>query len=274
MATPRNLRYSPANWLIVNWADTSGTPFDACGLPKPVACLTGGDACGETCAHSIPITEAIDTYGWDRWLPEVIVGIDDPDEEIAANYVRQAAIDFCEGGRVLQREIRIDLQPQVDLYPVFPYDGERIVGIIGLRTEDGPFVCGSGCSGQADGLRWRLDTARNELHLSWDCRPSTCGVLRFLVWSAPTEASCAHDIFLYDNFRRAVAEGARRAYALAVHFRDTALLRVLPPPRAFDEAIVLAKTKAMRLTSGWHGQASSAFGGVNCVTREDFYRTR
>jgi hypothetical protein len=135
VAVARQLRYSPRNWLIVDWS-SHGRAFAECGLPPPIPCLTGGESCGDACAHPLPITEAIDTYDWERWLPEVIIGIDDPDEEIAANYVRQAAIEFCKGGRVLQREVVIELESGVTRYPVFPYDGEQIIGVIGMRAGD------------------------------------------------------------------------------------------------------------------------------------------
>ena len=61
----------------------------------------------------LPIQEAIDTYDWERFLPEIMVGIDDADDEIAANYAREAAIEFAKRARVLQREVVVRLEPGV-----------------------------------------------------------------------------------------------------------------------------------------------------------------
>ena len=132
MSFPTNLRYSPFNWLVIDWS-FNGQRFADCGLPKAPECPEDPEESPAPC-RALPIQEAIDTYDWARWLPEVIVGIEDPDEEIAANYVRQAAIDLCKDGRVLQREVVVELQPGVSVYPVFPYEGEQIIGVIGIGS--------------------------------------------------------------------------------------------------------------------------------------------
>lgn len=271
MAVARHLRYSPRNWLIVDWS-AQGRAFGDCGLPKPIPCLTGGESCGAACLHPLPIAEAIDTFDWERWLPEVIVGIDDPDEEIAANYVRQAAIEFCKGARVLQREITVELQPGVNTYPVFPYEGEQIIGVIGVRAPSGPCCTWSQgdnyLAGDSFGTRWRLDVARNEITVP-NC--SSCGLMHLLVWSAPTEDACVQDVFLYERFRADITLGARRAYVMAVHFRDRALVNSLDPADLFQQKIVLAKNKALRLPSSWLGRPGSLFGHGRGCTREGYY---
>ena len=268
MAVARHLRYSPRNWLIVDWS-ASGRAFGNCGLPKPIPCLVGASSCGDACSHPLPIQEAIDTYDWERWLPEIIVGIDDPDEEIAANYAREAAIEFCKGARVLQRELVIELQPDTLAYPVFPYPEERIIGGIGVKTGDNsPCACDGSLTGSWYGRRWRLDTARNEFSLD---RAPESGLLRILVWAAPTEAACVHDQFLYEHFRKEITLGARRAYAMAVHFRDRALMQFLPTAESFDRAIVLSKSKAMMLPSSWPSVFGSTFNSGRGQSPEDYY---
>ena len=264
MAVPTALRYSPFNWLIVPWS-FNGQRFSDCGLPSPAPCDEPAEDSPAPC-RALPIQEAIDTYDWARWLPEVIVGVEEPDEEIAANYVRQAAIEFCREGRVLQREVVVELQPGVSVYPVFPYDGEQIVGVIGLRTAGGGCDC-RGTSGTVDGMDWLLDTARNELHVQG---PTRNGVMTLLVYSAPTEDACAHDVFLYDRFRADITLGARMAYVQAVHFRDRALLGSLHPASEWERRKLLAKTKALRAPSSsqmrpgsgmWGGAGAPSFNG-------------
>lgn len=262
MALPlRHPRYSPVNFLIVDWSH-NGVAFNNCGLPEALPCEQECPT-EASCARAVPITEAIDTYDWERWLPEVIVGIDEPDEEIAASYVRSAAIEFAKGARVLQREITIELQPGVSTYPVFPYPEEQIIGVMAAKTESDSCKC-SGLQGSLFGFGWQLDVARNELHLT---NAPSYGVLQFLVWSAPSEDACVHDVFLYDRFRYDIALGARVMYANAVHFRDRALMSSLPGGETFARAIVLAKTKAVGSPSSTLRQPGSGMWGGGTLRR-------
>lgn len=256
MKAPATYRYSPVNHLIVDWG-FNGHAFPDCSLPEP-QCPAEPVLETANCCKRIPVQEAIDTYDWERWLPEVIVGIDTPDEEIAANYVREAAIEFCKTGRVLQREVVVELQPGITTYPLFPYEGEQIIGVIGFRKDGGCAHACSGCHGSHEGLNWRMDVARNEIH--FEC-VRECAVLRLLVWAAPTEDACAHDKFLYERFRRDITLGARLLYANAVHFRDRALMASLPTMDSFLRAALIAKNKVMMGPSSWQQQAGSGLFG-------------
>lgn len=253
MALARHLRYSPVNHLIVDWGD-GNSAFPDCCLPQPRACAPDPEP-GEQPCRALPVREAIDTYDWERWLPEVIVGIDDPDEEIAASYTRAAAIEFCRDGRVLQREVVVELEHGVDVYPVFPYEGERIEGVIALTVDGAPRCECRGLQGRTPfGIDYRLDNRRNEIELLGGPRK---GLLRLLVWAVPTEDACEHDVFLYDNFREDVTIGARRKYALAVHFRDRELIASLPAPNAWTYAILTAKKRATRTPTATRRPAGS-----------------
>lgn len=245
MNFPRNLRYSPLNFLIVDWG-FNGVAFNNCGLPDPAPCPTTPVVRPEVCCP-LPIQEAIDTYDWERWLPEVIIGIEDPDEEIAASYVREAAIEFSKNARVLQRQILIPLQPGVCTYPVEPYADEQIIGVIGVGIDDCHPHEARGCSGVLpNGVPFSLDVARKELRLmagNGDCCRGA-RLLRILVWAAPTEEACYHDVFLYERFRADITLGARRNYVTALHFRDRMLMNSVPTASAYERAMALAKNKA------------------------------
>jgi hypothetical protein len=263
MSIPSTLRYSPVNWLIVDWG-FNGTAFADCGLPAAAPCPEDGETTPPPC-RSLPIQEAIDTYDWARWLPEVIVGIEDPDENIAADYVRRAAIEFSRGSRVLQREVVIELQDGITRYPVFPYEGERIDGVIGMRLDNGDCCACSGTAGVVYGVEWSVVGARTEMILS---RVPRGRLLRLLVFSAPAEDACVHDVFLYDRFHWEITLGARLLYANAVHFRDRALMASLPSSDAFVKAILSAKTKAVRMPSSSKQQPGSGiFGNAPRVRR-------
>lgn len=262
---PTHLRYSPVNFLIVNWG-TDGRAFDMCGMPTP-RCDEPVDEHHPAPCRPLPIAEAIDTYDWLRWLPEVLIGIEDPDEEIAANYVRQAAIEFCKGARVLQRQVVIELQCGVSTYPVFPYEGENIIGVIAAKlNNDGPCGCsGDGRFGMANEIRWVFDRARNQISIPDGCHRD--GLLQLLVWAAPTENACAHDVFLYDDFRYDITQAARMMYANAVHFRDRPLMASLSTGESISRSIVLAKRRAMQTPSSWKTRSGSGMWDSNCCRR-------
>lgn len=254
MALSPHLRYSPRNHLIVDWGDGQSA-FSDCSLPQPADCPAPPDPQPRPCSP-LPIREAVDTYDWDRWLPEVIVGVEDPDEEIAAAYTREAAIEFCRDGRVLQREVAIELEPGISTYPLFPYAGERIEGVIAMILDKQERCeCSGRLSGDSPyGWGYRLDNRRNEITLTG--APSR-GLLRLLVWATPTEDACEHDVFLYDNFRADITVGARRKYALAVHFRDRELIASLPTENRWSTAILAAKKRAMHTPTATRRPAGS-----------------
>jgi len=275
MAVPAHLRYSPVNHLIVDWG-FNAQAFNDCGLPQPRCWDDIPDTQGPAPrCNPLPIREAIDTYDWERWLPEIIVGIDEADEEIAASYAREAAIIFCRDARVLQREIIIEWQPDEHVYPVFPYQGERIVGVLrAARDTHGCMTCscgprdGHGTRNDLFGLHYSLDTARNEITLQ-AIGPCTVGErVRLLVWSTPTEDACEHDVFIYEHYRRPIAQWARRNYARAVHFRDQLLMRSLPPETKFEEEITKAKRRAHSVPSAWRERSTgSGMWQTGCWTR-------
>lgn len=258
MAAPK-WRYSPLNSLIVDWS-YNGDAFNACGLPDPLPCDPAPTPTEPAC-HSIALREAIDTYDWERWLPEVIVGIEDADEEIAASYVREATIEFCKRARILQRVVTLEIQPDVRIYPFEPYEQENIIGVMGYAfPHQQSCWCSSPYQGCADGVDWRFDVARNEIELTGALRSHS--QIAFRVWAAPTEESCAQDVFLYEHFRGAIAPGARTKYALAVHFRDRALMQSLMTMDTWEQQMIRAKNKVYRSPSGsTQAHPSGLWGG-------------
>lgn len=263
---PRNLRYSPVNWLIVNWG-FNGQSFPDCCLPKPIPCKPRKEKEPEQCIP-LPIREAIDTYDWERFLPEIMVGIDEPDEDIAADSAREAAIDFAKRTRVLQRQIAIPLQKDTLTYPLEPYDDEQIIGVIGvILDESSPCPCTNHCQGVLPGgIGFRVDVARNELHLNCVKGQSCCeqdSILRILVWSAPTEDACVYDKFLYDRYRKDITMMARRNYITRVHYKDTQLLRTVPSETKYEYAVSAAKRQALMPHSWTSDNTGSGLWGNN-----------
>lgn len=247
MKLPATMTYSPVNHLLIDWGH-SGVRFSECCLPQPKREHKTVSVEGCPCHTPKVIIPAINTYDWDRWLSEIIVGMDDPVEEIAADYSRQAAIEFCKYARVLQREITIPLQHGECTYSLPSVDFENIIGVIGAGIDDDrPCACSDGCRGYLpNGMPFYFDAASKEIHLEDNAhRPCQCnGTLRLLVYVAPTEDACVYDEFLYNNYRSEIVMKARREYARAVHFRDRYLMAAIPQQAEIDRAWTIARNKA------------------------------
>ena len=248
------MAYSPVNFLMVDWA-FSGQRFNRDGLPKPRREHPTVHVEGREPPPAMPIPQPMTTYDWGRWMSEIIVGIDDPTEDIAADYSRAAAIRFAKTTRALQREITIPLQHGECTYPVLSPDFENVIGVIGAGL-DGEMRCRcqDHCAGWLpDGLQYIFDPARNEIHLEsgphHHCHRHHGRILRLLVWAAPKEDACEYDSFLYEHFREDIVMAARRDYVRAVHFRDVALVNSVPTQPEIDQAWAKAKLRAMQAHS-------------------------
>lgn len=228
------LRYSPVNDLIVNWSH-HGQAFNNCGLPKPQPEPCARPSKEMDCCGTLAVLIEPDSIDWSRWLPEVIVGIEDPDEEIAANYVREAAIDFALRSRVLTRRLEIKLECGVKTYPIPCFDNERLAGLMYVEVSNNDQTCGP------DKFKYMFDARQGTITIDTHYG-SKADVVLFAV---PNEDACAQDSFLYEGFRRPIAQEARSRYVRAVHFRDAALVRSLSSPQEFERSILSAKALTM-----------------------------
>lgn len=207
-----NLRYSPVNGIAVPWR------FDACclaipGAPEPEP-VPGDPMCT---TRPRVIAEPVQTYDWQRWIPEIVAGVENVPEDMAASFARRAAREFAIKGRVLRRDAAILLQHGVQRYPLEPFDGEQIRGVSLIESALGNCSCPETPTGLPLGLV-ALDMARNELIIK--PQPGACGRhlgtsgpewLLVRMWVAPTEDSCLHDVHLYETYREDITKGARAA---------------------------------------------------------------
>lgn len=241
------LQYSPVNGLIVKWGDGAKS-FSSCGLPKPLRQRPMQPASDEDlCCVKQPAMQQIDLCDWGKWLPEVGVGINDFEEEIAASYVRQAAIEFCKGSRVLQRSVYIPVQEGVYQYPLVPLEHETVVGVMAVL--DGQFKVRL----NGDGGYHNLAVFRqgfDDVLLDKDLVDSACRkhprreMVELLVWTAPTEEACLHDRLLYDRHRQVISDAARGYYVAAYHYDNRALVASLTPMSVFRAHIKAARTRS------------------------------
>jgi hypothetical protein len=255
------LRYSPVNWLIVDWN------FATCGLPRPDPCATPTTTTTEAVCKPLPIVIQPDTYDWARFLPNMQEGLEDPDDDICADRVREAAIDFATQSWVLQREISFVLQKDVTFYPLTPFPGERIVGAIAVKQNDQGCTPCRGTTGMTH-LGVEFDVRQNGVHISSDlgclCR-NVNQVVSVLVYVAPTEDACAYDALLYDNYRAVITAEARRRYVRSHYYKDRALLQAQTTQQEFERAAINAKRRSVKPSTQDAGQHTGAlFAGNSC----------
>lgn len=281
------LRYSPVNAMIVDWG-INGMPFSMCCMPEPVCPgPTPVPPTEDCCESTMPLVESVDTYDWHRWVPEIIVGQENAVDDMAASYARQAAIEFARKARVLKRQIAIQLQPGVLRYPLEAFEDESVQGVIRVESRMGRCSCESEM-GPVDIGTVSINIARQELQLqpnhgSCGCHTHRHGPewLLVTVWSAPTEDSCKHDVFLYEQYRREITLGARGAFVRDAHskgqyknqrgvasYRGDQIIaqRAAQMLNEFTQSIRAARRDAMTDSPHDTSEPSMMFGSGCCVT--------
>jgi hypothetical protein len=169
------------------------------------------------------MVEEVATSDWYRFVPEIIVGIAEASEDMAASYARRAAREFAQKSWVLQRQIAIRLQRGVYRYPLQAFPDEQVQGVLRIESAQGGCSCET-TTGPVNIGTVRVDIATQELridpgHQSCGCHTGKHGpeFLLVTVWSAPTEDSCKHDVFLYEQYRREITLGARADFIAEAH---------------------------------------------------------
>lgn len=268
MAHIPHVRLSPINGIGVQWSN-NGQDFKADGLPTSDHKVKPFCGCPtplitkhvHECPVELPVELTVDTYDWSRFLSEVIVGIDDSDEEIAASYIREAAIEFCHTAKVLIRDVVLPIQRGENKFILEPFDFERIDGISHVMSEDGCRCTCHGFKGHHNrGLKYEFNSATNMLTVTDERLNCTQRLLHVRMWTTPTEDACAYDVVLYENYRRTIATIARVRYVKAVHYKDRPLVMSLPKEAELDRLMLMAKGQAIQHPYS-KTKISSLFGG-------------
>lgn len=283
------LRYSPVNGMIVDWGH-DGVPFALCGLPR--ACEERHPVVKpEVPMCSTPVVEPVDTYDWYRWVPEIIVGIAEASEDMAASYARRAAIEFATKTRCLERYVPVILEHGVERYPINPFEQERAKGVVSAESACGPCAHDGRISkttsydvgspyvhASSQEIRFaRLGKHCEGVHVHGHGHKLKHLLLK--VWVAPSEDSCAHDALLWDEYRSEIARGARammidEAYSFGAYkttrgnanFRGDSLMvnRAMALAKQFEADML--RVKAAVNTNGdlQMRPAPILFGGRQC----------
>jgi hypothetical protein len=206
------------------------------------------------------MVEPPDTYDWARFLPNMQEGLEEPDDDICADKIREAAIDFARKSWVLQREVSFVIQKDESFYPVSSLPGERTVAVIGVKQEKSGCVPCGGFVGRTN-MGVEFDVHHDGVRITnTGCLCSNAGqVITVLVAVAPTEDACSYDVMLYDHYRAVITAEARRRYVRAHHYKERMLLLSQTTELDFDKAAINAKRMATKFTTSDSGQKTPMF---------------
>ena len=183
------------------------------------------------------------------FIVELSLEIPELSDDILMHYVRDAAIDFAERSRALQREITICLQPCVPDYILEAPDCVRIVSLhkvkaAGVRA----YADCAGCR-QMDGFQvhWQQPDVLWVKPVPVDAQDITV-----VVSVAPLPDACELDEVLLTRYKEALLAGARaRLYGLQRR-PWTSLVSATEQRKEFDRRIAAAGTD--RLLQGRTGR--------------------
>jgi hypothetical protein len=92
-------------------------------------------------------------------------------------------------------------------------------------------------------------------------------IITVLVVAAPTEDACVYDVMLYDHYRSVITAEARRRYVRGHYYKERMLLQAQTTEAAFDQAALVAKRAAVKLSTKDAGQKTPLLFQGNRVFR-------
>lgn len=190
---------------------------------------------------------------------EIKLAIGDVQDDLVANYVRQAIIDLCERSQVLVRAVDIDVQCGIEDYPIEVDEDERVVSIqricVGTQECTSSVVlrssepCNTGCTIHSHAI-WFVPP--DTLHIRPIPKQDKESAIRVFVAVAPTRDACTVDRIFYERYHEAVINGAlaRLYLAKTTPWHDRQLAEY--HRRLFDNGVASAGMD--RLTGNMRGR--------------------
>lgn len=184
----------------------------------------------------------------DDFIPDVITKVNSVPDEVAANEIRNAAIEFSRRALLLRRTACMDAQANVaDYYPELP-DDYAVHSVVGVTLDGVSYRgCTTGASLRAEcGGVFSYDAYNGAVVLDPPPARDSIGCLCVEVVVRPGQESCQLPAELYDGYVNDIAAGAAANLLL---MRDTPWLDRTSAGiyrGIFSNAINHATTLAMR----------------------------
>lgn len=183
----------------------------SCGCLKP--------KCGNTIAPVFSCTDNdgrdVEFIGLDEFLPRVTLVAKGVPDDVALEYIRQAAHTLARESKLLKRELRLDVQAGVRDYYIQAGDNEQVhlIHSVGYHNMHSQRICG--CGGESCFVA--LKQCRSN-HFSFEPpdkiilakSPKEDGESELIVqyFAMPTQNACEVDKLIFERYHDVVVNGA------------------------------------------------------------------
>lgn len=224
------------------------------------------------CNSSTPAMFTCDNDGRDvefisltEFLPRVTLVAKGVPEDVALEYLRQAAQTLARESRLLKRELRLDVQAGVRDYYLANGDNEQVHLIHSVQYDKG--ADGSGCASSSCFVALkacRSDTFRFEppdkVILTKPPKADGEGTLFVQYFAIPTQNACEVDKLLFDRYHDVVVNGALANILLMRQYEFADPQMAMLYEQQFRKGITQAKIDTMRQFET--GTQKLAYGGL------------
>lgn len=180
------------------------------------------------------IQDPISWVDWTVFSDDVGLGFVGFDEEVAPYFSREAGIDFAKETKCLQRQLFLDLKPNVWRYDLPIPKEENYGGILGYFYGGVFRKHGLHCAIQSQ--LGSVQPHTNVIEFNRNLLLNPTGEILVVVWTTPNERSDVFDITLYDYYREQIVADARYRYARRFYYRDKELVSSVTAER--QESII------------------------------------
>lgn len=234
----------------------------SCGCLKP--------KCGNTIAPVFSCTDNdgrdVEFIGLDEFLPRVTLVAKGVPDDVALEYIRQAAHTLARDSRLLKRELRLDVQAGVRDYYIQAGENEQVhlIHSVGYHNTHSQRICG--CGGESCFVA--LKQCRSN-HFSFELpdkiilakSPKEDGESELIVnyFAMPTQNCCEVDSLIYDRYHDVVVNGALSWLLVMRHYEFADPNMAMMYNKEFRRGVTQAKIDTMREFET--GTQKLAYGG-------------
>lgn len=235
----------------------------SCNCAKPI--------CGTQQAKVFSCTDNdgrdVEFIGLDEFLPRVTLVAKGVPDDVALEYIRQAAHTLARESRLLKRELRLDVQAGVRDYYIQAGDNEQVhlIHSVGYHNMHSQRICG--CGGESCFVA--LKQCRSN-HFSFEPpdkiilakSPKEDGESELIVnyFAMPTQNCCEVDSLIYDRYHDVVVNGALSWLLVMRHYDFAEPQMAMLYNKEFRKGITAAKIDTMRAFET--GTQKIQFGGM------------
>ncbi|MBF0785776.1 hypothetical protein E4T80_09925 [Muribacter muris] len=207
----------------------------------------------------------VEFIGLDEFLPRVTLVAKGVPDDVALEYLRQAAMTLARESRLLKRELHLDVQAGVRDYYLHAGDNEQVHLIHSVQYGKGADRCGcasSSCFVALKACRSNVFSFEPPDKVILTKAPKADGEDRLFVQyvAMPTQNACEVDKLLFDRYHEVVVNGALANLLLMRQYEFADPQMAMFYETRFKQGIAQAKIDTMRQFET--GTQKLAYGGL------------